>query len=53
VLNNPFPKVIEQVVETLRNGMLSGRWEEALPGRERLAMELGVSHATTEEAMRR
>lgn len=33
--------------------MESGRWRETLPGRERLARELGVNHKTVEEAVRR
>jgi DNA-binding LacI/PurR family transcriptional regulator/biotin operon repressor len=42
-----------QAVEILRNGMLTGRWQDTLPGRERLAEEIGVSHQTIEGAMRR
>jgi DNA-binding LacI/PurR family transcriptional regulator/biotin operon repressor len=53
VLNRAFSKLIDQVVEVLREGILSGRWKETLPGRSRLARELGVSHQTVEEAMRR
>jgi DNA-binding LacI/PurR family transcriptional regulator len=33
--------------------MFSGRWRDALPGRDQLAAELGVSHTTMEAAMRR
>lgn len=33
--------------------MLTGRWRDALPGRDMLAAELGVSHTTMETAMRR
>jgi len=33
--------------------MFSGRWRDALPGRDLLAAELGVSHTTMEAAMRR
>lgn len=43
----------DQVLEVLREGMLSGRWRGTLPGRDRLAKELGVSHRTVEQAMRR
>ncbi len=32
--------------------MLEGRWRDTLPGRDRLAKELGCSHATVEAAMR-
>ncbi|HEX5789720.1 MAG TPA: substrate-binding domain-containing protein [Luteolibacter sp.] len=41
-----------QAVEILREGMRTGRWKDTLPGRERLAEELGVSHQTIEQAMR-
>jgi DNA-binding LacI/PurR family transcriptional regulator len=52
-MNHSFSKLIDQVVEALRDGMLSGRWKDTLPGRQRLAQELGVSHQTVEEAIRR
>jgi DNA-binding LacI/PurR family transcriptional regulator/DNA-binding transcriptional regulator YhcF (GntR family) len=48
-----FSNVTDQVVEFLREGMLSGRWRDTLPGRDQLAVELGVSHTTMEAAMRR
>lgn len=48
-----FHSLAEQVAEVLKEGMLSGRWRETLPGRNRLAAELGVSHKTVETAMRR
>jgi DNA-binding LacI/PurR family transcriptional regulator len=44
---------VDQVVEILRQGMLRRRWRETLPGRDRLAGQLGCSHATVELAMRR
>lgn len=44
---------LDQVVEGLRKGMREGRWRETLPGRARLAAQLGVSDSTVEEAMRR
>ncbi len=47
-----FPRVVDQVVETLREGMLGGRWRGSLPGRDRLAIQLGISHVTMEKAMR-
>jgi DNA-binding LacI/PurR family transcriptional regulator len=50
---NSFSNVTDQVVELLREGMLSGRWQGTLPGRDQLAGELGVSHTTMEAAMRR
>lgn len=48
-----FSNVTDQVVDLLREGMLSGRWRGTLPGRDQLADELGVSHTTMESAMRR
>lgn len=33
--------------------MIEGRWRGTLPGRDRLAVELGCSHWTVEEAMQR
>lgn len=42
----------DQVVEQLRDGMLGGLWREFLPGRDRLATELGCSHGTVEAALR-
>ena len=37
----------------LREGMVTGRWRDTLPGRYRLAKELGVNHKTVEEAVKR
>jgi DNA-binding transcriptional regulator YhcF (GntR family) len=45
--------VTGQAVEILKDGMLTGRWKNTLPGRLLLAEELGVSEMTIEEAMRR
>jgi DNA-binding LacI/PurR family transcriptional regulator len=45
--------VTHQAVEILRDGMISGRWVDTLPGRERLAKQLDISHQTIEEALRR
>lgn len=42
----------DQVVEQLREGMIGMRWREFLPGRDRLATELGCSHGTVEAALR-
>jgi DNA-binding LacI/PurR family transcriptional regulator/biotin operon repressor len=53
MLRGNFPNITDQVVEILREGMLSGRWRETIPGRDQLAAELGVSHTTMEAAMRR
>lgn len=49
----PIRSVTDQAVEILKEGMRTGKWKDALPGRVRLAEELGVSHQTIEEAMRR
>ncbi|MCE9520211.1 MAG: substrate-binding domain-containing protein [Verrucomicrobia bacterium] len=51
--SSSFSNVTEQVVNLLREGMLSGRWRGTLPGRDQLAGELGVSNTTMEAAMRR
>jgi DNA-binding LacI/PurR family transcriptional regulator/DNA-binding transcriptional regulator YhcF (GntR family) len=50
----PFdPKsVVEQVTEHLRTALHEGRWQGLLPGRERLAGELGVNAKTVEAALR-
>lgn len=53
MIENKFQSIAEQVESVLRQGMMSGRWRDVLPGRERLARELGVSHKTVEMAMRR
>ena len=41
----------EQVAAHLREGLLQGRWGGALPGRKRLAAELGVSGKLVEAAL--
>jgi DNA-binding LacI/PurR family transcriptional regulator/DNA-binding transcriptional regulator YhcF (GntR family) len=51
--NNQFSSLTDQVTELLRNGMLEGRWRGTLPGRDRLAEELGCSHWTIEAALKR
>ncbi len=43
----------DQICGLMRAGMLSGRWRGYLPGRARLAAELGCSEWMVEEAMRR
>lgn len=48
-----YLSVADQVVDELRVGMASGRWRETLPGRDRLAREMGVNHKTVETAVRR
>jgi DNA-binding LacI/PurR family transcriptional regulator/biotin operon repressor len=51
--HSSFSTMTDQVADLLREGMLSGRWQDTLPGRDQLAVELGVSHTTMEAAMRR
>lgn len=46
-----FPSVTEQVTSNLREGVASGRWRKTMPGRNRLAQELGVSRKTVESAL--
>jgi hypothetical protein len=48
-----FVSLTDQVTEQLREGMIEGRWQGTLPGRDRLAADLGCSHWTVEEAMQR
>ena len=48
-----FSSVTDQVVDRLREGMLEGRWRNTLPGRKRLADDLGCSQGTVEEATQR
>src|SRR5512137_2892205 len=43
----------DQVAERLRQGMVEGHWRGTLPGRKRLAGELGCSPWTVEEAVQR
>jgi len=50
VKNSSFQSVTDQVTETLRKGILQGRWRGTLPGRNQLAEELGVNHKTVEAA---
>lgn len=52
VSHSSFSTVTDQVTQLLREGMVQGRWRGTLPGRDRLATELGVNHKTVEAAMR-
>lgn len=49
---NKLASRVEQVADLLREGMMEGRWRGALPGRSRLADQLGCSHGTVEVAIR-
>lgn len=45
-------RIVEQVTDHLRTALRAGRWQGRLPGRERLAGELGVNAKTIEAALR-
>ena len=45
--------VSEQVMRDIRDGLRQRRWTGRMPGREQLAIELGVNHKTVEAALRR
>ena len=47
-----FLSKIEQVAAYLREELASGRWHNEIPGREDLALELGVNAKTVESAFR-
>lgn len=49
--NNRFSTVAEQVAQLLRDGLRQGRWRGSIPGRIRLAAELGVNHKTVKAAL--
>lgn len=45
--------ITSQIVELLREAMVKNRWGRELPGRSSLAKELGCSHWTIDEAVKR
>lgn len=47
-----FKSKIEQVAERLRQDIMRGKWREEIPGREELALEIGVNSKTVESALR-
>lgn len=47
-----FFSVTEQVAQILREGLKHGRWRGTIPGRNRLATELGVNHKTADAALK-
>lgn len=47
-----FSSVAEQVAQVLRDGLRQGRWQGSMPGRTRLAEELGVNHKTANAALK-
>lgn len=50
--NKGFSSVTEQVAQVLRDGLRDGRWRGSIPGRVRLAAELGVNHKTANAALK-
>lgn len=44
--------VAQQLASYIRDELKQGRWSEKLPGRDRLAKELGVDASTVEKALR-
>ena len=43
--------IVDQVAAHLRSEVLSGRWQETVPGIHPLAAELGVNHKTVKKAL--
>jgi DNA-binding LacI/PurR family transcriptional regulator len=50
-MSKGFNTVTEQVAQALREGLGQGRWQGTMPGRNRLAAELGVNHKTVKSAL--
>lgn len=46
-----FTTITEQVAQLLRDGIRQGRWRGTIPGRIKLAAELGVNHKTVNNAL--
>lgn len=46
-----FLSKIEQLAAHLRKQILAGKWDKMIPGRQELAMDLGVSNKTVESAL--
>ncbi len=47
-----FLSKVEQVAAALREDVTRGRWNHEIPGRDELALELGVNPKTAEQAIR-
>lgn len=47
-----YKTLTEQVADEIRKRIQDGRWTGSLPGREKLAAELGVNHKTCRGAMK-
>lgn len=50
-MNHGFSTLAEQVAQALRDGLRQGRWHGTVPGRNRLAADLGVNHKTVKVAL--
>ena len=50
--SSDFSSIAEQVTSHLRQELAKGRWLTTVPGRNNLAVELGVGHKTVESALR-
>jgi DNA-binding LacI/PurR family transcriptional regulator len=50
-MSKGFNSVTEQVAQVLKEGLGQGRWHGTMPGRNRLAAELGVNHKTVKSAL--
>lgn len=50
-MNKSFNTVTEQVTQALKEGLRQGRWQGTIPGRNRLAAELGVNPKTVKAAL--
>lgn len=46
-----FLSKIEQVAAHLRKHLMEGKWQKEIPGRQELALDLGVSNKTVESAL--
>lgn len=51
VENKRYSSIAEQAARIIRDGLAEGRWRATMPGRLRLAGELGVNHKTAEAAL--
>ena len=47
-----FTTLAEQLAQEIRDGLYQGKWGDKMPGRYRLAKQLGANHKTCEAALR-
>lgn len=47
-----FQTLAEQVAHEIKSRIIKGHWEGKMPGRQKLAAELGVNHKTCDSALR-